>query len=47
MKTFEEFEKETHLDELKIKMKREYGIELQRRVYLWDNLTRRLQDHYY
>lgn len=47
MKSFEEFEKETHLDELKIKMKREFGIELQRRVYLWDNLTRKLQDHYY
>lgn len=47
MKTFEEFEKEIHLDELKIKMKREYGIELQRRVYLWDKLTRKLQDHYY
>lgn len=47
MKSFEAFEKETHLDESKIKMKREFGIELQRRVYLWDNLTRNLQDHYY
>lgn len=47
MKSFEEFETETHLDELKIKMKREFGIELQRRVYLWDALTRKLQDHYY
>lgn len=47
MKSFEEFESETHLDELKIKMKGEFGIELQRRVYLWDTLTRKLQDHYY
>ncbi|AJD31803.1 MULTISPECIES: hypothetical protein [Clostridium] len=47
MKSLEEFESETHLDEFKIKMKREFGIELQRRVYLWDNLTRKLQDHYY
>lgn len=47
MKSFEEFETETHLDELKIKMKREFGIELQKRVYLWDTLTRKLQDHYY
>lgn len=28
MKSFEEFEKEFYLDELKIKMKREFGIEL-------------------
>ncbi|KOR25223.1 hypothetical protein [Clostridium sp. L74] len=47
IKSLEEFESETHLDELKIKMKSEFGIELQRRVYLWDNLTRKLQDHYY
>lgn len=47
IKSFEEFESENHLDESKIKMKREYGIELQRRMYLWDSLTRRLQDHYY
>ncbi len=47
MKSLEEFESETYLDELKIKMKSEFGIELQRRVYLWDNLTRKLQDHYY
>lgn len=47
MKSFKEFESETHIDEIKIKMKREFGIELQRRVYLWDNLTRKLQDHYY
>lgn len=47
MKNFKEFESETHIDEIKIKMKREFGIELQRRVYLWDNLTRKLQDHYY
>lgn len=47
MKSIEEFEKEPHLDELKIKIKEEFGIELQRRVYLWDNLTRKLQDHYY
>lgn len=47
MKSFEEFEKEPHLDELKIKMKREFGIELQRRIYSWNNLTRKLEDHYY
>ncbi|MCB2299583.1 hypothetical protein [Clostridium tagluense] len=47
MKSLDEFESEPHLDELKIKMKREFGIELQRRVYLWDNLTIKLQDHYY
>ncbi|WP_315081223.1 hypothetical protein [uncultured Clostridium sp.] len=47
LKSFEEFENEPHLDELKVKMKGEFGIELQRRVYLWDNLTRKLTDHYY
>ncbi|MDS0528359.1 hypothetical protein NNC19_21970 [Clostridium sp. SHJSY1] len=47
MKSFEEFESETHLNELKVKIKGEYGIELQKRVYLWDTLTRKLQDHYY
>ena len=47
MKSFEKFESENHLEELKIKMKSEFGIELQRRIYSWDNLTRKLQDHYY
>lgn len=35
------------IEEFKVKLKREYGIELQRRLYSWDNLTRNLQDHYY
>lgn len=43
----EEFEKEPHLAELKIKMRSEFGIELQRRIYSWDNVTRKLEDHYY
>ncbi|GAA0076117.1 hypothetical protein UT300005_04950 [Clostridium sp. CTA-5] len=47
MKSFEEFENEPHLDQFKVKMKREFGIELQRRVYLWTSLTGKLQDHYY
>ncbi|OFI06694.1 hypothetical protein CLOACE_08490 [Clostridium acetireducens DSM 10703] len=47
MKSIEEFESESHLDELKIKMKIEFGIELQRRIYLWNKLTSKLQDHYY
>lgn len=47
MKSFEEFEKEPRPDELKIKMKREFCIELQRRIYSWNNLTRKLEDHYY
>ena len=45
-KSIEEFNNEPHLEEVKIKLKREYGIELQRRIYSWDNLTRKLQDHY-
>ncbi|MDR5587449.1 hypothetical protein [Clostridium aquiflavi] len=47
LKSFEEFENEPHLNESKIKMKREFGIELQRRIYSWDNLTKKLTDHYY
>ncbi|SHJ13131.1 hypothetical protein SAMN02745163_01379 [Clostridium cavendishii DSM 21758] len=47
MKSLEEFERENHLGELKTKMTVEFGKELQRRIYLWDSLTRKLQDHYY
>lgn len=47
IKNVEEFNNETHIEEISIKLKREYGIELQRRVYSWDNLTRKLEDHYY
>lgn len=46
-KRIQEFESEMHLKELKIKVKREYGIELQRRIYMWNELTMKLQDHYY
>ncbi|MDR3597200.1 hypothetical protein [Clostridium sp.] len=46
-KSIDEFNSEPHLEEIKVKLKREYGIELQRRIYSWDNLTRKLQDHYY
>lgn len=47
IKSVEEFNSETHIEEISTKLKREYGIELQRRVYSWDNLTRKLEDHYY
>ncbi|KFX57148.1 hypothetical protein FDC50_04985 [Clostridium botulinum] len=51
LKSPKEFEKEHSdehsLDNIKIKMKSEFGIELQRRIYSWDNLTRKLTDHYY
>lgn len=47
MKSFEEFEEETHLEELKVKIKKEFAVELQRRVYLWNALTKKLHDHYY
>jgi len=47
MKSIEEFNNEPHIKELRVKLKREYGIELQRRLYSWDNLTRKLEDHYY
>ena len=46
-KSIEEFNNEPHLEEIRVKLKREYGIELQRRIYSWENLTRKLQDHYY
>lgn len=47
MKSLEEFNNEHHIEEISIKLKREYGIELQRRIYSWNNLTRKLEDHYY
>jgi hypothetical protein len=47
MKSLEEFNNEPHIEGISVKLKREYGIELQRRLYLWDNLTRKLEDHYY
>lgn len=47
LKSFKEFENEPHLNEFKIKMKREFGLELQRRIYSWNNLTKKLTDHYY
>ena len=47
MKSLEEFNNEHHIEGISIKLKREYGIELQRRIYCWDNLTRKLEDHYY
>lgn len=47
IKSINEFQEENHLDEVKVKMKREFAIELQRRIYLWDSLTWKLQDHYY
>lgn len=47
IKSLEEFEKEPHRDKSKIKMKREFAIELQRRIYSWNNLTWKLEDHYY
>jgi len=46
-KSIEEFNNEPHLEEIRVKLKRKYGIELQRRIYSWENLTRKLQDHYY
>lgn len=46
-KSIDEFNSEPHSEEIKEKLKSEYGIELQRRIYSWDNLTRKLQDHYY
>ncbi|MBN1039370.1 hypothetical protein DVW12_11735 [Clostridium botulinum] len=47
-KEFEEEHSDEHsLDNIKNKMKSEFGIELQRRIYSWDNLTRKLTDHYY
>lgn len=47
MKSIEEFEEETHLTQLTNKMNSEFGIEFQRRAYLWDSLTWKLKDHYY
>ena len=47
MKSLEEFNNEAHIEEISVKLKREYGIELQRRLYSWDSLTRKLEDHYY
>ncbi len=47
-KEFEEEHSDEHsLDNIKNKMKSEFGIELKRRIYSWDNLTRKLTDHYY
>lgn len=46
-KSIDEFNEEDHLKEIKVKLKREYGIELQRRIYSWNKLTSKLQDHYY
>ncbi|KAI3346587.1 hypothetical protein FDB55_03980 [Clostridium botulinum] len=47
-KEFEEEHSDEHsLDNIKNKMKSEFGIELQRRIYSWNNLTRKLTDHYY
>ncbi|MBN1065566.1 hypothetical protein [Clostridium botulinum] len=47
-KEFEEEHSDEHsLDNIKVKMKSEFGIELKRRIYSWDNLTRKLTDHYY
>lgn len=47
IKSINEFQEEAHLNEVKVKMKREFAIELQRRIYIWDSLTWKLQDHYY
>lgn len=46
-KSIDEFNEENHLEEVKVKLKREYETELQRRIYSWNKLTSKLQDHYY
>lgn len=45
--TLDEFVNNPRNESVKYKMNEEYGLELQRRVYLWDKLTMDLQDHYY
>ncbi|GAV23049.1 hypothetical protein cpu_15590 [Carboxydothermus pertinax] len=47
LKTLEEFNNELHTAEIKCMLTREYAIELQRRLYLWDKLTIDLKNHYY